>query len=49
MNVSGQLIYSEKISSAINEQIDLTNSGQGIYLIKVKTGSMTEVERIVID
>ncbi len=49
MNINGQLIFSEKRSSSINEQIDLTKSGKGIYLIKVETPRTTQVERIVIE
>jgi hypothetical protein len=49
LNVNGQVVYTEKRNYAIDEQIDLSKTEKGVYLIKVTTTSMTQVERIVID
>ena len=52
LNAKGEMIFSEKISSAQNEfrkTIDLSNYAKEIYFIEIENGEAREVKRVVIE
>ncbi len=47
INALGQLIKSDKITNTINFMLDISNQPAGIYFVKIKSGSQTQVKQII--
>jgi hypothetical protein len=49
-NLTGQKVYSHDFNSDLAEQIiNLPNLAEGTYIVKVKTGTITEVRKFIIE